>query len=248
MGASNMIDHLTITMPYYEAPEMLKKHLENWCSYSDDLADRVSIVLVDDGSPKYPAAEVLKVSKLPRSPIKLFRVLENIPWNHGGARNLGMHNAPEGWVLSTDIDLMLTPDNLERLMGMTLDPLKSYRPGRVRQSESGEERIKPHRETFIMTREMFWKIGGFDEDFNGYWNGVFYPFLKNARRMCSVIELHGVDLLSCDNFLDSMVTDWGRIDSKWDININREMRCKQHQAARAYNPVNPLRFKWKQVL
>ena len=242
-----MIDHLTITMPYYEAPEMLKTHLENWCSYPDDLADKVDIVLIDDGSPKYPAAEVLKASKLPRSPIKLFRVLENIPWNHGGARNLGMHCVSEGWVLSTDIDHVLTVDNLERLMSLPLDPFKSYRPGRVQENENGTECIKPHRETFIMTREMFWKIGGFDEDFNGYWNGVFYPFLKNVRRICSVIALNEVNLLWKCDFKDATVQEWGRIGSKWDINVNLEMRSKQHKAARNYQPTNPLRFNWEQV-
>jgi len=244
-----MKDHLTITMPYYEAPKMLKMHLENWCVYPPKLADRVSIVLVDDGSPNSPAEEVLKTAKLPRSPIQLYRVLENIPWNHGGARNLGMRVAKDGWVLSTDMDLLLTSENVINLFDYDLNPNKSYRPGRVKLNQQNQlEEIKPHRETFIMTKKMFWEIGGYDEDFNGYWNGVFYPFLKNVRKHCGVLPLETVDLLWDPLLKDASVTEWGRIGSEWDINIDRKMRVKQHAAARNYKPINPLRFTWKQIL
>ena len=249
MGTIDMNNRITITMPYYDAPLMLKEHLENWCTYPANLADKISVVLVDDGSQKYPAAEVLKSEQLPVIPIHLYRVLENIPWNHGGARNLGMHNVPDGWVLSTDIDHILTAPNFERLLSKQLDSSKSYRLGRMRQNLKGKlESMKPHRESFLMTKSMFWGIGGFDEDFNGYWNGVFYPFLRNVRLVCSVIELNDVTLLFRDDCTDATVKDWGRIGSQWDINIDAPMRKKQHAAAKNYKPKNPLRFEWEKVI
>ena len=244
-----MNDKITITMPYYEAPEMLKVHLENWCAYPDALADRVNIVLVDDGSPKYPAVEVLKSAKLPRSPIKLYRIQENIPWNHGGARNLGMYCVSEGWVLTTDIDLVLDAKNAKKILKFKKDPQKVYQPNRLDLISGEWTQMKRHPESFVMTRKMFWEIGGFDEDFTGYWNGTFTPFRFAMRRKSNLIEWGDIYLLNHSDLIEgAMVSEWGRRGSIYDVHTNAEVLRNRRIATRHYQPKNPLRFNWEQVV
>ena len=244
-----MNDRITITMPYYDAPLMLKEHLENWCAYPPDIADRVSIVLVDDGSPNYPAEEVLKTSKLPRSPIHLYRVLENIPWNHGGARNLGMYNVPDGWVVTTDIDLVLDAENAEKILDLNKDSKRVYQPNRLDLVSGKWVPMKRHPESFVMTKEMFWKIGGFDEDFTGYWNGTFTPFRFALRRRSKLIRLADIYLKNHSDLVEgAMVSEWGRRGSAYDIHTNPPLLFKRRAATRVYQPHNPLRFKWEKVL
>ena len=72
--------------PYYENPKMLERQVENWNRYAGELRGALRIILVDDGSTKYPAEPIFKHCKMPK---KLYRVKEDIPWNQHGARNLG---------------------------------------------------------------------------------------------------------------------------------------------------------------
>lgn len=243
---------ITIAIPYYEAPEMLRVHLKYWRQYPEPIASRVSIVLVDDGSPMHPAEEVLQSEELPKVRISLYRIEENIPWNHGGARNLAMYRSSrKEFIVSTDIDLVMPVLSMLALLKMPLDRNKIYIPARMYMN--GEEQWKPgkrHKESFIMTREMFWRIGGFDEDFSGYWNGVFTPFRMAQKRVAENIMLDDVYLLNyADLVHDATVTEWGREESQFDIRLKPDLRKRQLRASRPrhYKPQKPLRFKWHRV-
>jgi len=245
-----MNNPITITMPYYEAPDMLREHLKYWCEYSDDVKENVRVVLVDDGSPTYPALEVLKEADLPDFPIELYRIQENIPWNHGGARNLGMDRvSDEGWVLTTDIDLVFDNENIKKVMELELNSKRVYLPNRL--DPVGDEWVvmKRHPESFILTREMFWRIGGFDEDFTGYWNGTFTPFRWQLRRIAKRISFDDIYLKNYSGVIKgAMVDEWGRRGSEYDIHNNKKMLLKRRMASKFYNPKNPLRFEWERVL
>jgi len=234
-----------IMMPYYESPEMLWEHIRYWLQYPIWLTTKVGVILVDDGSPTKPAEEVLRTATLPYFPIELYRIKENIPWNHGGAKNLGMHvvQGQDTWVLNTDMDLVMDAGNMERLLSKKLSPRNIYRPGRLRRLEDGGlEVMKTHKETFIMTREMFWKIGGYDEDLAGYWNGVFMGFMRNMTRYGKLFELKDVFLLNYSGFKDASVTEWGRGHTQWDAKPKLN-----HHSRWLYRPKNPLRFTWERV-
>ena len=244
-----MNNKITIAMPYYEAPDMLRVHLDNWLTYPDHIAEQFSAVIVDDGSPMFPAEDVLKEYPKPKFPIQLFRVDKNIPWNHGGARNLSMNQAPEGWVLTMDIDLVLDAVAAERLVEMELNPWVIYKPDRLDLINEEWTRAKRHPESFIMTRDMFWRVGGFDEDFTGYWNGAFTPFRKALKRTGRVVEVDDVYLKNHATLIKgASVTEWGRRGSEYDIHNNPAMLRRRRIASRQYNPVNPLRFEWRQVI
>ena len=241
-----MIDRITITMPYYEAPEMLRLHLKYWHEYPESILDRVRVVIVDDGSPRHPAEDVLKEMALPGFPISLYRIKENIPWNHGGARNLGMHVIDrQEWVVGTDFDLVLTAENAIKILSKNVDRQHGYRFTRKRVQAGGDmEIIKVHRESFLMTSEKFWMLGGFDEDFSGYWNGPFIPFFNRT----SMAIFEDVFLTCYSGSLDSTIREWGRGGTEWDIRSNPELLAKRDKINRRQKPKNPLRFTWEQVL
>jgi hypothetical protein len=105
---------LSIVMPYYMNPGMLAHQYETWAAYPADLKERVDIVIVDDGSPVSPAADVPRPEGLP--PLGIFRVLEDRPWHQHGARNLGAFVAKGPWLLLTDMDHVLPAESLARLL------------------------------------------------------------------------------------------------------------------------------------
>jgi len=248
-----MISKFTIVMPYYENPEMLLVHMDYWAQYTPDLSSRLEVIIVDDGSPNHPAEEVFSRVGLPSFSLKLFRIQENIPWNHGGAKNLAMYHAQSsGWVLLTDIDHVFPVASVNYLLKKcTLHPDKIYQPERWNmQSRVERTPIHRHIDSFIMTRQMFWKIGGYDEDLAGFWNGSPRPFRKESKRVSEWVDLDGPYLLRFGNDVvgDANVTEWGRKGSKYDIDNDRVVKAHYIKALILYEPINPMRFTWKQVI
>lgn len=234
----------TIVLSYYEQPEMLHRQLGYWREYPEDIRRRVSVVIVDDGSPSNKAENVLKMNEGNLPKISLYRITENIPWNHGGARNLGMDRADDGWVLVTDMDHVLTVDSAVKLLEQELDPQMMYRPERYDWLSDNERKlVGRHVNSFVMTRELFWKIGGLDERLTGFWNGCSRPFRKHSKRISQWIDLWGVYLLRFDDAID----EWGREGTPYDIKTNRTKYAKQQQAVRHYTPVT-LTQPWEQLI
>lgn len=172
---------LTLIMPYFENPSMLAIHYREWAeNWPAEARQRISAVLVDDGSENAPAAAVARPSGLPG--LEIYRVTENRPWHQHAARNLGAHAAPEGWMLLTDMDHVLTADNAVALLKRLdkMDPEHIYTLHRI-EADSGLPTLgrlnepKPHPNSFVLTRDLYWRIGGYDEDFVGIYgtDGLF---------------------------------------------------------------------------
>ena len=60
------ISTVRMIYPYYENPQMLERQVENWNRYAGDLRDAIRIILIDDGSKKYPAEPIFKHCKAPK--------------------------------------------------------------------------------------------------------------------------------------------------------------------------------------
>src|SRR5262245_60776675 len=110
------MDKIQLVYPYYENPTMLKEQLSVWAEWPRDLAKKVKIILVDDGSQKNPAKPIIEKMLHPIPTLELYRVLINIPWNQNGAHNLGFFAAEDGWCLSTDIDHIVAAPQLHLIM------------------------------------------------------------------------------------------------------------------------------------
>lgn len=159
---------LTLAMAYYDNGFMLRRHYATWKAWPCRIRNSVRVIIVDDGSQEAPAAHVPRPYGLPE--VQIYRVTEDRPWHQNGARNLAAHVAPEGWMLLTDMDHLLTAESAGMLLRALpgLDEGTVYMFDRI-EADSGEPTLgkdgnpKPHPNSFLMTRAMFWKIGGYDE-------------------------------------------------------------------------------------
>lgn len=172
---------ITLVMPFYSNSEMLCRQYEGWAAWPEKLKRRIEIILIDDGSPE-PAIDVPRPEGLPA--LRIYRVTEDRPWHQHAARNLGAHVANEGWLLLTDMDHVLTADAAHsllksidkgRLDGGTIYMLDRIEADTGEPTLNGNGKPKPHPNSFVVTRELYWRIGGYDEDYCGIYgtDGLF---------------------------------------------------------------------------
>lgn len=166
---------VTLVYPYYENPVFLSEQAKVWSAYPADLRDRTSVIVVDDGSPVSPAETAIDWDPLKWSlTARLFRIEVDIRWNWLAARNIGAHHASNGWLLITDMDHVIPEDTLRGAIFGGLDDGTIYRFSRI------GSKTHPHPNSWLYTRAMFWKIGGYDEACSGY-----YGTDGDYRRRCA---------------------------------------------------------------
>lgn len=167
---------ITIIYPYYENPEFFNKQLAMWIWWPEHLLKHVAFIVVDDGSPVHPLETVLLDQAMPHT-MRSFRIHEDVRWNWIAARNIAAHEAAEGWLLLTDIDHVIPVETLQACIYGDHRPDTIYGFSRV--EYTGETR-EPHKNSWFLTREMFWKVGGYDEMLSG-----FYGSDGDWRRRCA---------------------------------------------------------------
>lgn len=169
---------LTLVLAYFENPSMLAAHYQRWAEeWTDEHRQRVRVVVVDDGSPTHPAVDVPRPAGLPE--LRIYRVAVDLPWHQDAARNIGAHEAEDGWLLLTDMDHGVPATTLDRLFQVE-DRGCFYTLGRI-EADTGQPtldkrgRPKPHPNSYLMTRELYWRAGGYDEDYTGVYgtDGMF---------------------------------------------------------------------------
>lgn len=185
------LERFTLIVPFYRNVQMLREQVRNWEEYPE----AVSIVLVDDGSPEDARSIVLKhASPALLQRIALYRIEVDIPWNRGGARNLGTARAETDWIVHVDIDHVLPAAAALSLLQFSPDPWRWYRFERFRLGRADETRrkdkipdhaeygrIHPHIDSYLCTRDLYWAAGGYNEDFSGCLGGGS-PFLAELER------------------------------------------------------------------
>lgn len=152
---------VTLVIPFYDNEHFFQVQAEGWRSYPAELAASLSIIVVDDGSPE-PAE---KPKDLPCD-LRLFRIDVDRRWNWLAARNIGAHHANDGWLLLTDMDHVLPEETLRAVVFGQHDQNRVYVFSR---REHTGEPIAPHSASFLMTKAMFWRIGGYDEALSGHY-------------------------------------------------------------------------------
>lgn len=164
---------LTFICAFYLNQGMLLEQQKVWSSYAKDLQRRFHVIVTDDGSPHHPARTVFAPAGIASQ--TLFRTGVDVRWNWLFCRNLGVAKATTDWVLLTDIDHVLPERTLRTVLEADLDPEKVYRFSRVDAHgpfpwpQGSLTPYKPHPNTWMMTRAMFDRIGGYDERFSGYY-------------------------------------------------------------------------------
>ncbi len=165
---------LTLIYTYYNQEEMLRRQLENWESYPEELKREIRVMLVDDCS-KRPAAELVGETSFT---LAIYRVTEDYYCNIGGARNLGTKVCETEWMFHSDMDHILPPSEAAKVLEIaSRNEPKIYKFQRI-DPESGKTKIHPG--TMLLSRSTYWKVGGCDEDFVGNYGQTDIHFFYRA--------------------------------------------------------------------
>jgi len=165
---------LTYVINYYLDREELAYTvldvLSRYSKYSSDLLDVIQFVIVDDGSPvEFDIPEyALNITWL--------RITEDIPWNMGGSKNLGVVYAKSDKVLISDLDREFPEHTLRKMTEMGNLGRKFYKVW-ARDSET-KVMGRPHSNTFLISRGRFLKLYGYDEEYAGGYGAEDYRFVK----------------------------------------------------------------------
>jgi len=240
--------HLSFVMAYYMNPVMLAYQYDVWASYPDNLKERIDVVLVDDGSPSEYAITVRRPDNLP--PLRIYRVIVDKPWHQHGARNLGAREAEGPWLFLTDMDHVLSAESLERLLERRNENVV-YMFARVDAPDMTPTRrhdgtMKPHPNTFAMTKEIYWKIGGYDERFCGIY-GTDSLFRSRAAALAKFRHLDDVPIIrySREIIADASTRTLARKEGRSDA--KRRLLAKI-AAEGSVDKTETLKFPWERVL
>lgn len=242
-----MTDRLfTLITPYYENPGMLREQQRQWRALPAEVRSALHVVVVDDGSPVSPAQAVIDAETIAAlASFRLFRAKVDVRWNWIFCRNLGVAHATTDWVLMTDMDHVVPADTWVRLTRGKLDRRRAYRLSRVTAPDMVP--VPPHPNTWVMTREMFHRVGGYDERFSGVYgsDGHFHGLVSATAA--------GVDLLPevAVVYHESVIADACTTTYARKEPSDREQRDRIRAEIRAlgttYAP-KTLTFPWEQIL
>ena len=152
---------ITLCIPYYDDPNRLRGIMMNECLGMFD-----EVIIVDDGSPTYPAARIVQEfpDELEYIDVKVYRITEDFGFNAHGARNLAATVAKGDWLFFMDVDMdpdvEFASELFERVQST---PEGEFLVCRV----LGGDCVN----IFCLRALDFWRAGGYDEELRGFHMG-----------------------------------------------------------------------------
>lgn len=170
---------VSIITPVLNSHEVVRRQLLHFGRMN--LPDDVEIIIMDDGSE--PPLE-LRVPE-PGFNITLYRTGETRPWTSSIARNRGAEIAKGRNLIMADVDYIIPKKlimDVREFTGQRMQFTREFAvldenghftqdrdalldhgllPGRY---EERGAKIPPHPNVYAMRRDVFWKLGGYDED------------------------------------------------------------------------------------
>jgi hypothetical protein len=231
---------ITIVIPYYDNPTMLEMQLKQIRDYYATVRAYIELIVVDDGSPRWPAKPVTD----PEVPFRLYRCLVDVRWNWVFCRNLAASVAKYRWLLMTDIDHLIPNTTILNLIYHRYNINKAYRFQRV--SAPSMLPYKPHPNTWFMHKGLFDAVGGYDERFSG-WYGSDADFRRRiTTKAGDPVTLEDVVIrIPRDLVPDASTTTYKRKTPEDRQNV---ARIKAEIAQDPKAPTKQLTFPWEQIL
>lgn len=165
---------LNVVMAVYGQPLMLQKQLRTLHEYEPHVRDRLRVIVVDDHGT--PAVDPDWCRKFDGLDLHVYRVVDDIPWNQMGARNLGMEKAAPTWCLMIDPDMVFRESMMVKILTITAKMKRRHviRYGLKHVSEPDREIDKTSPNTYLIHRDDFLGAGGYDESYRGHkgWSDV----------------------------------------------------------------------------
>jgi hypothetical protein len=242
------MNRLVIAIAYRRNPAMLRKQQEVIASYPEKDRARTLLIVCDDASAEDPAHAAAVEPE--GYELQIYRILgEEKPWTHLRPRQLGVHIAPPGWLVVTDIDHTIPLETAAFLLG-DFEPETGRYYTFARRNATGEE-TNPHCNSYLVERSWFWdEVGGLNEDYVG-WYGCDSIFRARAAMFGKSTALpvplvvwnrDGVDLTD----IKGCATNLPRKNSRYHARNNPAIKARM---ARAHleRPENRLRFKYERM-
>jgi len=229
----NMKYELGVVYPYYNNKEAVKKHLEIWSKFKPELRKRIQFVLVDDCSDEPLEEELLDVDLN----LIVARVTDGIKWNQSGAHNLGFSLVESEWVFTADIDHFLNETLVEQMLELPKEALNVYYFQRYLEGRNASTDLLPAPNIMLINRNVFWILGGYDEDFAGNYGYEDKLFLNLIKRkfFIQVTELEKIKVLMypTKNLSRDLTINKRKLDEKTELLNNNQ-----------YKNEDTLRFRW----
>lgn len=158
---------LTLMYPCFGQEKRISKLLKVWDVWSDDVKQHVSIILIDDHGT--PSVEDMVSGRPVDYNLSVYRILDDVKHNMPGAMNLGMMTSSTPWILTMDTDYTFQPDIMQRLLDFKPHQNEVYTF--FQQRDPADEAVnrldRTHTNTFLIHKDTFTGLNGFDEDFSG---------------------------------------------------------------------------------
>lgn len=237
---------ISVIFPYYMNPGMLKKQVDDFNAYPDDVKQNIELIIVDDGSPLGHRAESAMAHlniKPDGYPFSLYRILTDLRWNWLEARNLGAKFAVYPWLLVTDIDHLIPSTTMEYLVRNEFKGKHFHTFTRTNYPDNSP--YHPHPNSYFMTKKMYWRVGGYDETYAGNYgtDGMW-------RRRCEehgshhVIQNHPIQRVDRQFIPDASTTTLDRKDNR-DPEVLDHIR--EYKEAHGIG-IQTLRLPWKRII
>jgi hypothetical protein len=219
--------YITFVYSYYENGEMFKLQQRTWESYPEDVRNQIEFIVTDDCSVKNPARNN-RIS--PKLNMSLYEITKKVQWNWLECRNIGAYYAKGAWLLLTDMDHVVTADMAIRLMERwpSLSYKTVYQFNRIRAVDM--QPYKFHNDSFFLTKKMFWRCGGYDEELSGNYgtSGVFRErLLKTANDRRERLSDMSLLLYGREVLPDASTTEFARKEGRDPNVIKRIMAAKR---------------------
>jgi len=224
---------LTLVYSYYDNPNMYRRQVQEWERYLPRVKYYVSIIVTDDCSTKFPLRDIPEVPN--NTKIRRFQITRKVPWNWLACRNIGTHHAPGRWILLTDMDHLVSVENIERIAQrlrrgcLKEDWVYLF----VRKDAPNNTKYKPHNDSYMMTRKLYWKIGGYDEELAGNY-GTSGRFRVRAYAISADQERLNIPLIRYPRevIADASTTEFSRKGEGRDPDALRRIEWKKRKEKR----------------
>lgn len=197
---------LTLLYTYYGQKERIAGILK-------EKHPKTRVVIVDDCSPE-PLGKIKGVD--------VYQIEDDIKWNQPGARNLGFQES-EGWIVCADIDHLITKENVEDILKLNKEKGTVYYLGREDNNSWN---------VYLIHKDDFEKVGGYDEDFSGNYGFDDIHFLKKCQAHLKVVEVRDIKVKVYAKESSS------KLDRDWVLN-------KILYEKKGLEETPRIRFKWK---
>lgn len=183
LNRSQNFPNLTIVIHIYNNQELLDLQTPFWSDWYE--LPNLELIFIDDGS-----SPPLDLKHIPVW-VRKIRILDDIPWNQPGAKNLGAFLSSSPWLLFLDADQFIDKEKILQLMYQLphLEMNSIYRFNRYCSQTNNQLNI--HQNCQLISRDAFLNFGGYDEDFTknyGHEDAYFERLWKFKGNKITILD------------------------------------------------------------